>query len=85
MRTISFTKIAFEQFNDWRVTDKAVQEKIIRLIEDILRNPFDGLGKPEALKHEYKGCWSRRITDEHRIIYQVSETSILIIACKYHY
>jgi toxin YoeB len=86
MRTINFKQSAFQDYTEWGRIDKKMQEKIETLIKDILRNPFDGLGKPEMLKHsEYKECWSRRITQEHRLVYSVSEQSILIIACKFHY
>ncbi len=85
MRNITFTPEAFEQFNDWGTQDKKIYRKIISLINDILRQPFTGLGKPEALKHELKGYWSRRITDEHRLVYQVSETQIIILSCRFHY
>ncbi|MCH2245601.1 MAG: Txe/YoeB family addiction module toxin [Crocosphaera sp.] len=60
-------------------------KKIVELINDILRQPFSGLGKPEPLKHNLKGYWSRRINDEHRLIYQVTDTEIIIISCKFHY
>ena len=85
MRLISFTPDAFEQFCEWRDTDKKVQNKIVKLIDDCLRNPFDGLGKPEGLKHNLKGLWSRRINDEHRLVYEVTDEQICIVGCKYHY
>lgn len=85
MRLISFTPEAFEQFYEWRDTDKKIQNKIIKLIEDCLRNPFEGLGKPEGLKHNLKGFWSRRINDEHRLVYEVTDEQICIVGCKYHY
>jgi toxin YoeB len=85
MRLISFTPDAFEQFCDWRDTDKKIQNKIIKLIEDVHRNPFEGLGKPEPLKHNFKGFWSRRINDEHRLVYEVTNEQICIVGCKYHY
>ncbi|MBF2046586.1 MAG: Txe/YoeB family addiction module toxin [Leptolyngbya sp. IPPAS B-1204] len=84
-RRISFETSAFEDFNAWATLDKKVYQKIITLIKEIDRSPFSGLGKPEALKHEYSGYWSRRITDEHRLIYKVTDTDIIIVACKYHY
>jgi toxin YoeB len=65
--------------------DKKIQDKIIKLIEDCRRNPFEGIGKPEPLKNQLSGNWSRRITEEHRLVYQVTETNILIISCIYHY
>lgn len=85
MRNITFDPKAFTQFNEWSAENKQIHEKIITLINDIGRNPFAGLGKPEALKHEYQGCWSRRITDEHRLVYRVNDNQILILNCKYHY
>jgi toxin YoeB len=85
MRNITFEKKAFEQFTDWATRDRKIYAKIVGLIDDILRNPFTGIGKPEPLKHELKGCWSRRITDEHRLVYQVTETAIIILSCKFHY
>ena len=85
MRLISFTPDAFEQFCEWRNTDKKVQNKIIKLIDDCLRSPFDGLGKPEGLKHNLKGLWSRRINEEHRLVYEVTDEQICIVGCKYHH
>jgi toxin YoeB len=85
MRNIAFEKRAFQEFTEWSSTDKKIHTKIIELINDILRNPFLGLGKPEPLKHEFQGYWSRRITHEHRLVYKVTDTEILIISCKLHY
>jgi toxin YoeB len=59
--------------------------RIFNLIKDIQRDPFSGLGKPEALKHDLSGLWSRRITKEHRLVYSVSDQEIIIISCKFHY
>jgi toxin YoeB len=84
-RRISFEASAFEDFNQWATLDKKTYQKIITLILDINRSPFSGLGKPEALKYEYSGYWSRRINDEHRLVYRVTDTDIIIVACKYHY
>lgn len=85
IRRISFEASAFEDFNQWATLDKKTYQKIITLINDINRSPFSGLGKPEALKYEYSGYWSRRINDEHRLVYKVTDTDIIIVACKYHY
>ncbi len=85
MKQVVFEKSAFEDFTHWAAIDKKIYQKIITLIKDIDRNPFNGLGKPEALKHQFGGYWSRRITDEHRLVYKVSETSIIVASCKYHY
>jgi toxin YoeB len=85
MKNITFAPEAFEQFNDWAAQDKKIHRKIVTLINDILHQPFTGLGKPEPLKHELSGYWSRRITDEHRLVYKVSETEIIILSCRFHY
>jgi toxin YoeB len=65
--------------------DRQKALRIINLIKDVQRDPFKGIGKPEPLKHELKGCWSRRIDQEHRLVYQVAEEKIRILACRYHY
>ncbi len=85
MRNIVFDQKAFQQFNNWTIEDKKNYKKIVELINNILREPFSGLGKPEPLKHDLQGYWSRRITDEHRLVYQVRDTEIVIISCKFHY
>ncbi|MEX0270647.1 Txe/YoeB family addiction module toxin [Leptolyngbyaceae cyanobacterium UHCC 1019] len=85
MKNITFAPEAFEQFNDWAAQDKKIHRKIITLINDILRQSFAGLGKPEPLKHELSGCWSRRITDEHRLVYRMTETEVTILSCRFHY
>jgi toxin YoeB len=85
MRNITFAPEAFEQFNDWAAQEKKIHRKIVNLINDVLRQPFAGLGKPEPLKHELSGYWSRRITDEHRLVYKVTETEIIILSCRFHY
>jgi toxin YoeB len=85
MRKISFTTTAFEQYNEWRTENKKIQDRIIMLIKEIQRHPMSGTGKPEALKHDYKGYWSRRINDEHRLIYHFNDEIVTIIACKFHY
>lgn len=85
MRTLSFRYEAFEEYQEWIKTDKKVALKIGTLIQDILKNPFTGLGKPELLKGNLKGYWSRRISDEHRLIYKITHESIIIFACKLHY
>jgi toxin YoeB len=62
-----------------------MQDRIIKLLEEIQRNPFEGTGKPEPLKHNLKGLWSRRIDDEHRLVYEVTNDEVIVISCKYHY
>jgi toxin YoeB len=85
MRNVAFVPKAFETFNQWAIEDKKIYARVIDLIKDIQRNPFSGIGKPEPLRHELKGFWSRRITDEHRLVYKVDDLEVLIISCKFHY
>lgn len=80
-----FSKIAWDQYKYWQTEDKKILKKINELIVDIERNGNSGLGKPEPLKYELQGFWSRRITDEHRLIYKIEENNIYIVACRYHY
>lgn len=82
---IIFSKNAWEDYISWQAEDKKILKKINDLIKDIQRTPFDGLGKPEPLKFDLAGLWSRRIDREHRLVYQVVEKEILIYSCKYHY
>jgi toxin YoeB len=85
MRTISFTADGWDDYLYWQGLDKQILKKINQLIKDCQRDPFDGIGKPEPLRHELSGAWSRRITDEHRLVYLVADDSIKILACRYHY
>jgi len=80
-----FSDGAWEQYLYWQTEDKRILRKINELIRDIDRNGNQGLGKPEALKHELAGFWSRRITDEHRLIYSIDSDSIYIASCRSHY
>ena len=82
---VSFTQPAFEDYQNWARSDKTVFKKINSLIKEILRTPFIGTGKPEPLKNELSGFWSRRITEEHRLVYKVEKDELLIASCKYHY
>ena len=82
---ITFTENAWEDYVYWQSMDKKTLKKINELIKDIQRNPFAGIGKPEALKYDLKGYWSRRIDHEHRIVYQVVENELRIFACRFHY
>jgi toxin YoeB len=84
-RRILFEAEAFEDFNEWAKMDRKIYQKIVELIKDIERSPFLGIGKPEPLKYELSGFWSRRISGEHRIVYQVTDREILIASCKNHY
>lgn len=85
MRNLEFDPSAIEDLAWWIEKDRKKALKIIRLITDIQRDPFHGIGKPEPLKHELSGCWSRRIDDVHRVVYEVLENRIRILACRYHY
>jgi len=85
LRKIVFTQEAFNEFTEWASIDKSIFKKIAKLDQEIQRNPFNGTGKPEPLKHNFKGFWSRQINKEHRIIYNVNDESINIISSKYHY
>lgn len=85
MRNVAFTPIAFQEYNDWFDTNEQMVDRIRALIKDIARDPFKGIGKPEPLKGNWAGFWSRRIDNEHRLIYKISEAQILIAKCKGHY
>ena len=85
MRIIAFQQSAFEQYNEWALSDKKTFERLKRLIAETARTPFAGIGKPEPLKRELKGYWSRRITDEQRLVYRVTDDQLIIASCKYHY
>jgi len=82
---LTWTPTSWEQYLNWYKNDKDTFKRIMLLLEDILKHPTEGIGKPEPLKHNFAGCWSRRIDIEHRLIYQIKENQIIIIACKYHY
>jgi toxin YoeB len=82
---ITFTETAWKEYLEWQKIDKKVLKKINDILEDISRNGHQGIGKPEALKHELAGLWSRRITLEHRIIYSIKDEVISIISCRGHY
>lgn len=85
MRSLEFDRAAFEDLAWWLQQDRDKALRIVNLIKDIQRDPFRGIGKPEPLKHDLKGCWSRRIDREHRLVYEVTEGKIRILACRYHY
>jgi toxin YoeB len=80
-----FSEHAWEDYLDWQRTDRKILQRINTLIREIQRTPFQGIGKPEPLTHGMSGYWSRRITDEHRIIYKVEADSLLIAQLRYHY
>jgi len=85
MMRITFSKNAWEDYISWQSEDKKMMKKINDLIKDIQRTPYAGMGKPEALKYDLAGLWSRRIDREHRLVYQANENEILIYSCRYHY
>jgi len=82
---ITFSKNAWEDYLSWQTDDKKMLKKINKLVKDIQRNPFDGIGKPEPLKFDLAGLWSRRIDREHRLVYKIKNNEILIYSCRYHY
>jgi toxin YoeB len=82
---VTFTPTALEDLRYWLKTDKRQAERLLALIEEIRRTPFEGSGKPEPLRFQLAGCWSRRIDRKHRIVYQVEAAEVVVIACRYHY
>ncbi len=84
-RTLSFTAEGWEGYLYWQQHDKAILKRINTLLKDCQRDPFGGKGKPELLKHELAGAWSRRITEEHRLVYLVVGDEVRIIGCRHHY
>ena len=85
MRRVVFHAEAFAHFTNWAKRDPVLFERITRLITETSRDPFHGIGKPEPLRHQLKGFWSRRINDEHRLVYQVTEDALVIASCRFHY
>lgn len=84
-RNIIFVPDAWGDYVYWQGQDKKALKRINQLIQAICRMPFEGIGKPELLKENLTGYWSRRIADDHRLVYRVTDTEIVIIACRYHY
>ncbi len=82
---IIFSAQSWEDYLYWQQTDKQILKRINGLIKDIFRNPNQGKGKPEPLRHAISGYWSRRINDEHRIVYKVKKDSLFIVQLRYHY
>lgn len=85
MRRLVFHAQGWEDFTYWLQNDRATTKRLLRLIAEALRNPFEGIGKPEPLKHSMPGAWSRRVTDEHRLVYLVTDKDIVILQTRYHY
>ena len=84
-KNLVFDPAGFEDLSWWIEKDRKKALRIIKLIKEIQRDPFHGTGKPEPLKHELSGCWSRQIDQEHRLVYEVKKDTIRILACRYHY
>ena len=82
---LSWTEDAWNDYEYWQKTSKEKVKQINKLIKAIKREPFDGIGKPEPLKHDLAGYWSRRIDQEHRLVYEVQEDTIIIVQCRFHY
>ncbi len=82
---LSFADDAWDDYLYWQKNDKKILNKINRLIKEIAREPFEGIGEPEPLKYNWSGYWSRRITIEHRLVYKVTDDHLLIAQCRYHY
>ena len=80
-----FSENAWDDYLFWQRKNPKILKRINNLIKEIQRNPFEGIGKPEPLKFDMSGLWSRRINQEHRLIYQVKDNCIVIVQCRYHY
>ena len=85
MRKIVFDKHAYDDLLYWAVNNKKKVKRILDLIKESAQSPFKGRGKPEPLKYDLSGCWSRRIDREHRLVYEVREGCVRVLACRYHY
>jgi toxin YoeB len=82
---LSWAENGWEDYLYWQATDKKTLKRINTLIRDILRHPFEGIGDPEPLKHNWAGYWSRRIDREHRIVYKATDDALYIVQCRFHY
>lgn len=82
---LSWAEKAWEDYLYWQKVDKKTLKRVNALVKAIQRQPFEGLGDPEPLKHNWSGYWSRRIDREHRLVYKVTETALIIVQCRYHY
>ena len=85
MRSVKFEPKAFNQIDEWLGEDRKMFQRILRILKECQRTPFEGIGKPEPLKGNLKGLWSRRITDEHRLVYEVTAELIIVFSMKGHY
>lgn len=84
-KLLSWTDEAWKSYVYWQTQDKKTLKRINRLIREVLRSPFEGIGKPEPLKESLAGFWSRRIDDTNRLVYAVDDSAVTIISCRYHY
>ncbi len=82
---LCFTPLAWDDYLWFQTHDRKLLKRINLLIQDTLHSPFEGIGKPEPLKADLTGYWSRRVNDEHRLVYSATETEVVIVACRYHY
>lgn len=82
---ITFSKNSWDEYVSWQDEDKRILRKINELIKDIQKHPSEGIGKPEPLRFDLSGFWSRRITGEHRLVYKFTDNEVLIFSCRYHY
>ena len=82
---VTFSSQAWEDYLHWQKTDRKLLKRINALIKEISRTPFEGAGKPEPLRHALAGYWSRRITDEHRLVYKMQDDAVLIAQARFHY
>ena len=80
-----FTPHGWEDYTHWQAPDRATLKRVNRLIDEILRDPFEGIGKPEQLRHALAGAWSRRISEEHRLVYLIDGEDVVILQARYHY
>ena len=84
-KRLVFDGDSFEDYLYWQTQDRKTLRRINLLIKDIDRNGYSGIGKPEPLKHDYQGYWSRRINNEHRLLYRIEDNTIHVMACRFHY
>lgn len=82
---IVFTPHGWEDYLHWQTTDRSTVKRINRLLDAVTRDPFDGIGKPEQLRHALAGAWSRRIDEEHRLVYLVEGDDVVVLQARYHY
>lgn len=80
-----FTPNAWEDYRHWQAIDRRTLKRVNRLLDDIARDPFDGIGKPEQLRHALAGAWSRRISQEHRLVYLIDGDDVIVLQARYHY